>query len=348
MELNRRVTATVVAVTVVLLVCAGLLLLGGSGSGGSTAQTSPSSPTAVATVPTVPNRSPQLAAPARGPAPPSSGAWVGAWVRPDVPTQAGRVEAVKDFETSIGRPLDIAHVYHSTEDFPADADLQFIRQGKTLMISWSGDDTRVITSGRDDALIRQRAEGIKALGVPILLRWRWEMNRPNLGASVWSPADYIAAWKHVRAIFTAVGATNAGWVWCPIATDFDVTNAADYYPGDDQVEWLCADVYPGPGYASFGAVADEFMAWASQHDKPIIIGEYGAEDDGSESQRADWLAAAAAYAQQHPQIKAMVYFESRLNQNGNDRDFTLVGTTAPLQAFRGMALEPYFSQRGTS
>jgi beta-mannanase len=194
-------------------------------------------------------------------------------------------------------------------------------------------------------VIRERAEAVKALGVPILLRWRWEMNRPNLQASVWSPADYVAAWKHVRAIFTEVGATNAGWVWCPIATDFDSTDAADYYPGDDEVEWLCSDVYPGPSYDSFSDVSSEFMAWASKHDKPIIIAEYGAEDEGDSVQRAQWLAAAGAYAQAHPQIKAMVYFESRLSQNGADRDFTLTGTAAPLAAFRAMALAPYFTKR---
>jgi beta-mannanase len=221
----------------------------------------------------------------------------------------------------------------------------FVQQGKTLMISWSGDDTRVIESGRDDAVIRQRAEEVKALGAPVLLRWRFEMNRPNVQASIWSPADFIAAWKHVRAIFTAVGATNAGWVWCPLATDFDATDGPAYYPGDDQVEWLCADVYPGPDYDSFGDVADEFMAWASTHDRPIIIGEFGAEDDDSTpGQRATWIKGAAAYAKTHPQIKALAYFEARKNENGTDRDFTLAGTAAPLAAFKAMAHDPYFDE----
>jgi hypothetical protein len=338
MEMNRRGVVASVGVGLLLVIGAGYLLFGGS-SGSNAATPGPSD----ASHTSVPTTTPELVAPARGPAPPSSGAWVGAWVKPDVPTQAGRVKAVSDFESVIGRPLDIVHVYHSTEDFPAAADLGFVQQGKTLMISWSGDDSRIITSGRDDALIRERALGVKALGVPILLRWRWEMNRPNLQASVWSPADFVAAWKHVRAIFTAVGATNAAWVWCPIATDFDATDAAAYYPGDDQVEWICADVYPGPDYDSFSDVAEEFMAWASAHDRPIIIGEYGAEA-GAPGQQALWIAGAAAYAKAHPQIKAMVYFEARRTENGNDRDYTVAGTTGPLQAFRSMALDPYFDK----
>jgi Glycosyl hydrolase catalytic core len=339
MELNRRLATFSVALSVLALVAVALVVFGPLGS---SAQTPAADPNPVVPVPTA---APPLKQPARGPALPAAGAWVGAWVKPDVPTQAGRVSAVGAFETAVGRPLDVVQVYHSTEDFPAAADLRFLQEGKTLLISWSGDDSRVITSGRDDAVIRERAEAVKALGVPILLRWRWEMNRPNLQASVWSPADYVAAWKHVRAIFTEVGATNAGWVWCPIATDFDATDAAAYYPGDDEVEWLCADVYPGPTYASFSDVSSEFMAWASKHDKPIIIAEYGAQDQGDQDQRARWLTAAGAYAQAHPQIKAMVYFESRLTQNGADRDFSIAGTAAPLAAFRAMALAPYFNQR---
>jgi hypothetical protein len=340
MELSRRSAMAIAGVILLVLVGAGWLLLGSGGDSSDTGGPGSSGPG----VSTVPTTQPNLVAPSRGPAPPSDGAWVGAWVKPDVQTQAGRLEAVSAFEREIGRPLDLVHVYHSTEDFPAAADTEVVQQGKTLMISWSGDDTRVVTSGRDDVLIRQRAEEIKALGAPILLRWRFEMNRPNLQASIWSPADYVAAWKHVRAIFTEVGATNAAWVWCPLATDFDATDGPAYYPGDGQVEWLCADVYPGPDYSSFGSVSEQFMAWAATHAKPIIIGEFGAEDSGSVAQRADWITGVDQYVRTHPQIKAVVYFDARRNENGNDRDFTLSGTGAPLAAFRKMVLNPYFDK----
>src|SRR3712207_8531028 len=29
------------------------------------------------------------------------------------------------------------------------------------------------------------------------------------------PGEYVKAWRHVHDIFTAVGANNATWVWCP-------------------------------------------------------------------------------------------------------------------------------------
>jgi len=341
MGLSRR-AVTAGGVAGVVLLAAVAALVHGRGAPAPVASPSPTaSPSATAPTVTA-TATPYVAA--RGPQAPAAGAWVGAWVKPAVATDAGRVAAVAAFESQIGRPLNVVNVYHSSDAFPAPADRQFLAEGKTLMISWAGDASAAVNSGRDDALIRSRAQGVKALGVPVLLRWRWEMNRPNLAASVGSPADYVAAWKHVRAIFTQVGATNAGWVWCPLATNFDATNAAAFYPGDDQVDWLCADVYPGPAYNSFSVVSGEFMTWAGDHHKPIVIGEYGAQNLGSATQRAQWLAGATEFAKQQPQIKAMVYFESLVEAGTKSRDYTLVGTGTPLAAFRAMVHDPYFNQ----
>jgi beta-mannanase len=269
---------------------------------------------------------------------------VGAWVKPATESQQGRIDAVGRLEAAIGRPLDVVNVYHQwADDFPTASDFQFVQQGKILMISWNGNDIRGILSGSQDAVITARASALKRLGEPVLLRWRWEMNRPNLQKSIGSPGDYIAAWKHIRTIFAAVGATNVGWVWCPLATNFSATNGPAYYPGDDQVDWLCTDVYPGPTDASFASVSAEFMTWAASHTKPIVIAEYGSES--SNPDKAQWITAAAAYARGNSQIKAMVYFDADRVENGVDRNFRLEGTTGPLQAFHAMVTNTYFDQR---
>ncbi len=334
--LSRRGRWLVFATALAMIGLAYALLVGTYGG---------ASPDAGAPVPTVsvPTASGPSAPPARGPQPPSSGAWVGAWVKPEVPTQSGQVAAVAKFERSLGRSLDVVQVYHQWEDdFPSDADKNFVAQGRTLLLSWSGADTRVIVTGRYDEQIKARAEEVKALGAPILLRWRWEMNRPNLAGSVWSAADYVAAWKHIRKIFTEVGATNAAWVWCPIATDFQATGGPAYYPGDDQVEWLCTDVYPGPDYLSFAQVSAEFLAWAASHDKPVLIGEYGAED-AEPGQRLAWMNGTAAFVRAHPQVKGVVYYDARHQDGGRDRDFSLVPGTDPWHAFTAMAKQAYFN-----
>jgi hypothetical protein len=338
--LSRRGRLLVFGVALLLLALAVALLTGGNGS---IASPDDDTPGPTASVPTVSAPTDPIA---RGPQPPAQGAWVGAWVKPQIPTQNGQVDGVAKFEQALGRPLDVVQVYHLwDDDFPSDADRAFVAEGRTLLLSWAGADTRVIASGRYDAQIRAQAEAVRDLGAPILLRWRWEMNRPNLQGSVWSPADFVAAWKHVRAIFTEVGATNAAWVWCPLATDYSGTNGPAYYPGDDQVEWLCTDVYPGQDYRSFAEVSSDFLAWAAGHKKPVIIGEFGAED-AEPGQRQAWLNGAAAFVKAHPQVKGVVYFDARHQDNGRDRDFTLTPGTGPWRAFASMAKDPYFHSGG--
>lgn len=324
----------------VLVVAAALLLSGCSGAGGSPEPTPWTSLT----------RSPEpagLGTTGRGPEPPVSGAWVGAWVKPQTASSEGRIDSVRAFEATIDRPLDVVHVFHPFDEvFPDQADLEFVRQGKVLLLSWAGNDSRLVASGRVDDVLRERARAVRDLDAPVLLRWRWEMNRPNLQAEVWSPADYVAAWKHVRRIFAEEGAVNAGWVWCPIATDFLATRGPDYYPGDSEVDWLCVDVYAGRDGLPFAAVGAEFLEWAKSRPRPIIVGEYGAEI-GQLGEQGPWIEAATAVARARPQIKAMVYFDADRMEKGKLRRFSLLGGRDGAVAFRAMALDPYFDVRRT-
>ncbi|MEU8259785.1 glycosyl hydrolase [Micromonospora sp. NPDC048999] len=301
--------------------------------------------TAAPPPPLVEPRTAPVSTTGRGPTPPEQGAWLGAWVKPEFHNAVGRATALDEFDRAAGGKLAIAHMFHQWNDsFPGATEKAFQTQGRLQMISWQGTDTRSTVSGSYDSLIRQRAEDVKAFGVPVLLRYRWEMDRPNLAASMHSPADYVAAWKHVRAIFTEVGATNAAWVWCPHADGFaDPTRrAADYYPGDDQVDWLCADVYPSPEWNSFPDRMDHFMAFAQQHPRPVVVGEFGLTQEGKPGQRADWLREVGPYLKKHPQIKAAVYFAARQTTKPL-YDSTFGDDPESAAVFRDMATDPYFS-----
>ncbi len=281
-----------------------------------------------------------LKLPAVGPPAPASGALLGAWVMPQTYTPEGQVAAVRDFEARIGRPLAFVHVFRQWADpFPRPSDLSFVQHGDTLLLSWNGIDTRTIAAGSQDDVIRRMAVAVKSLGAPIWIRWRWEMNRPNLRSLVWSPEDYVAAWRHIRAIFAAEHVTNAAWVWCPLASKWESDDGAAYYPGDDQVDWLCTDVYPADGQ-SFADVAAPFLNWAVARPQPVMIGEFGAPDVPG-IDRAGWLTAAFAYIRSQPRIKALAYFEGSAGENSPD-GFLLEPGTAAFDAFRGAAATPYF------
>jgi hypothetical protein len=285
---------------------------------------------------------------ASGPvAAPPAGALLGAWVRPESLTQAGRLQALESWEKLVGRRMDVVNTYRRfDQNFFDSSDRTVAARGSTLMLSWASGDTRQLTAGADDATLIARARELKAFGAPVLLRFRWEMDRPNLRSTVRAPADYIAAWKHVRAVFTREGATNASWVWCPTAEGYNGGYAAAYYPGDDQVDWVCADIYAGSKLRPIADLADGFLRFAAQHPtKPAMVGEFGVARAWGD-QRADWLRDAAATFKAQPQIRAVMYFESDpIDSESTTQQFELSDDPAALAAFKALADEHYFNTR---
>ena len=303
---------TIAAAAVVALLIVGLsvwiLSSGGSkhnGTGPSTTPTAPTtSATSTATKPT----------PATGnDLVPKSGVSFGVSASTGDYSQTARISAVNELQKSLGVNVSIVHTYR-TFDQPIGtvSDLQFIADGKTLLISWAGTDTIKMGAGDVDAVIAQRAREVAALKVPVFFEFRWEMDRPNLASVVHNGPDYIAAWNRVRSVFRAQKVTNAQFVWCPLANGFASGRAQSYYPGDAQVDWICADLYSPLNQAtqSFATLAAPFLAWADTHNKPIMFGEFGAAATWGSSIRAAWISDIASVVQAHPLIKALVYYNS--------------------------------------
>ncbi len=284
----------------------------------------------------------------QGPPVPTRGAYFGAWVDPEPYSQPGRVASVQRFERSIGRQLDIVHLYRTwTQPVGTASDLAFARRGSLLLLSWAGVDTRRIAGGAEDALIRERARQVRSLPTKVFVEWRWEMDRPNLADLVHSPADYRRAWTRIRSIFVQERVRNVGWVWCPTATGFLSGRAQAFYPGDAQVDWVCADVYPDKpwvrgSYEPFGALVQPFLKWAASRPKPVMIGEFGAPRTYG-NRRAQWLAAAADVFRRNPQIKAVIYFAGDPPRKPVHQHMGLTGDPAATAALRAVARDPWFN-----
>ena len=315
------------------------------GGNGADQETKAGGTPASTRVPPADNRDSPQAFSNAGPAPliPRSGAYLGAFVQPGDASARGLIGAVTSFEGQLGHRLGVVHVYHPwAAPFPSAADRYFASTGSTLLITWGGTpDTRAIVAGRYDAMIRARAQAIKGLGRPVLLEFRHEMDRPDLQQTVHSPADYIAAWKHIRAIFAAVGADNVGWVWCPTAQGFADGRAPAYYPGDSEVNWVCVDAYSASPRQPLSAVIKPFLDWASRHPKPVLIGEFGVRSDPQGW--ASWLAQVGQLARRDPQIKSLVYFDADgRSSHGRPYKFSLSGNPAATSTFAALLAEQYF------
>ncbi len=239
-------------------------------------------------------------------------------------SNAERAPRFRQIVEDSGRDYDIGHVFHRWDlPIPTADDLMHIEDGRLLMISWNGADTRQIAAGDHDDWIRTQAEAVRDLDRRVLLRWLWEMDGNRRRDWVYSGPDYVAAWNHIRAIFTEVGATNAEFVWCPNEFLFwDGGDPEPWYPGDDNVDWLCADGYnwpdttASPEWVDFVEIFGDFYAWAEPKGLPIMIGETGV-GEAEPGAKAEWIRSIPRLLQEEmPEIDAVVWF---------DKDFTSFG-----------------------
>ena len=245
-------------------------------------------------------------------------------------------------DARIGRTPQIHLVYYAwTDDWTqgAKADLQ---AGRIPLVNWEPDgiDFNRIVDGSLDATINARAKGAKALNGRFFLDFAAEMN----GDEAWSGNNaplYVSAFKHIHDLFTAAGATNVIWAWCPNVTDTDGTNhtTMDYYPGDAYVDWTGVDGYNwgGGDWQSFQQVFADIYPLLAAKKKPIIIGEMASAEQGGD--KAAWIdAMLPTLKAQYPLFKAVVWFD--INK---ENDWRVNSSAAALTAFSKMAKDPYFN-----
>ncbi|HET8815126.1 MAG TPA: glycosyl hydrolase [Solirubrobacterales bacterium] len=180
-----------------------------------------------------------------------------------------------------------------------------------------------VISGRYDSYIRDFATKAKAWGHPFFLRFNWEMNGDwfswSEGVNGNASGEYVAAWRHVHDIFTAVGATNVSWVWCPfIDPAGTLQDLAPLYPGDAYVDWTGLDGYnwgtnpTSPrGWKSFDQLFRRSYDQIVENiapSKPMMLGEVGSSEHGGS--KGAWIRdALARVPAEYPRIRALLWFD---------------------------------------
>ena len=246
--------------------------------------------------------------------PPKDGTWVGTYEEQSG-SQVVKQNRVFDMEELLGRKVDVDHNYTAwNEPFPGWREKWDIAHGRIPFVSWAKTSTSAINTGRYDGMIKKRAEEVKAFGHPILLEWFWEMDGSRNQYFAKSPASFIAAWKRIHRIFDRAGVDNVSWVWCPNAWGFHTGEAQKYYPGDEYVDWICANGYnwaparKGDEWRAFEWIFQDFYDWGVKHGKPLMIGEFGVQERRP-GEKAQWLREAARTLKtDFTEIKAVVYF----------------------------------------
>ncbi|HYH49597.1 MAG TPA: glycosyl hydrolase, partial [Acidimicrobiia bacterium] len=200
---------------------------------------------------------------------PADGALFGAAVAPG-PREAP-YQPLVELEAKLGRTLAIDRYDRPFGTvFPDGREQEDIAAGRIPMISWGPVATGEVNRGSWDTQIRLRARGVKNLGQPVLIDWFADAANRRNGAVSGDASQYVAAWRRIVRIFDEEGARNSVWVWCADAADFGNGTADTWYPGDEWVDWICADGYnprnpgrPESTVLTFEDIFTPFHAWAS-------------------------------------------------------------------------------------
>jgi len=191
-----------------------------------------------------------------------------------------------------------------------------------------------IANGVYDSDLRQNADVAKRFGEPMMVIFAHEFNgsyTPYYG----DPEAYIAAWRHIHDLFAQEGVTNVQWVWSPNyksdRPDDPVSDYNLYYPGDDYVDWIGVSGFNWGearpyAWVDFNYLFHDFLVdTASRYHKPQIISIFGCAD-GSGS-KVEWIEDAYQAMQQHPNLRAVVWFNDFAYGDQNDADFRVTITS---------------------
>ena len=128
-----------------------------------------------------------------------------------------------------------------------------------------------------------------------------------------SPAEFVAAWRHVHDLFSAAGAHNVVWVWSPVAIAASID--AEEYPGDRYVDMVGLSLFNGGSqlkygpWRSFAEKLDRPLALLRRiaPSKPVEISEVGVAERGGD--KARWIREMFATLAAHPEIVSLVWFD---------------------------------------
>ena len=251
------------------------------------------------------------------------------------PWTASDLQTVNRFEQAARKQVSIVMWYSDWQKGPPPLEqLRAVAQrGGTPEITWEPWDStkglyvsqpryglRNIIDGRFDSYIRGWARELAAWGKPVRLRFAQEMN------GNWYPwsetangnhaGQFVRAWRHVHDIFAAAGATNVKWVWSPVSGA-----PREYFPGSRYVSVMGVTCLNGGttafrrGWRSFASICGNSIRelHVLAPNLPIEISEVGSAEAGGS--KAAWIKGMFAYLGQHPQVKAVVWFNLRKQAN---------------------------------
>lgn len=209
----------------------------------------------------------------------------------------------------------------------------------------------------DDEYLRNFAKEVSDVDVPIFIRFANEMNDPTSSWFV-EPEEYIEKFRIVSSVLHEE-ASNAIVVWAP--NMFPPNTIADYYPGDDYVDWVGISLYKEylPDLDPLGKNIDR-ESYVEKLDviydlygdrKPIFISEGGVSYTNYKNgdDISDWAAKQlenlySYLPMRYPNVKAVFYFDSNhiIENMGIYRNYMLSQNDTMLDMYEEIIDDDYY------
>ncbi len=147
-----------------------------------------------------------------------------------------------------------------------------------------------IASGAWDGYLKSYAKAVKKFHHPVLISFGHEMNGTwySWARGHATPANFIAAWRHVVQVFRDEGASNAKWVWVVTSLDNSAQLLKSWWPGSSWVNYVGLDGYYYRASDTYQSVFGQLLTKINSFTKKqAIITEVGI---GPSSGRATQIA----------------------------------------------------------
>lgn len=207
-----------------------------------------------------------------------------------------------------------------------------------------------IDEGEHDEYIRSWARGIRSVGIPIVLRFAHE-HSTEPGTKSWypwqgDPDGYQAAFRRIANLFREEGAEEVEFLWSAMWLD---SWAAEYYPGDDVVDWVGTTILNhGSGAEAswaewrtfddlFGPQYQAALRWG----KPIMVTELATAEQGGD--KAAWLRDCfSSLEESYPLVEAVLLFEVESDREWPEINWSIASSEESLIAVKQAIAGPHF------
>jgi hypothetical protein len=238
------------------------------------------------------------------------------------------------------------------------------RRKNGALISW-----RDIASARPgsalQAGIARQAREIARFGAIVYVVFNHEPDA-RTSRPMGTPAEFVAAWRHIVDTYRAAGVRNARYVWTLTGPAFGegaghgLTRADTYYPGDAYVDDIAGDTYNwntchsrSGRWQSPAEVLEPQRRFGLRHPrKGLMLLEWGTvEDPARPGRKAQWIRDMTRLLGQpgYRQFRAALHWDDRFSgvMAGTGCDFDNRTSATALSAWRGMTTTPLFAARSS-